>query len=195
MDLAVAAGVFPLVFLAELPDKTMFASLVLGTRGRPLAVWIGVALAFAVHVTLAVVVGASIGRALPRQWLDAFVAGVFAAGAVYAFVAGLRGEDEQARVAQAPSSAARAVAVAFGVIFVAEWGDLTQIVVFNLATRYHDAASVGLGSWLAMCAVAALAVGAGQGLLRLLSVRRARQLTAVVLAALAVVLAVQAGLG
>ena len=38
---------FGAVFLAELPDKTMFASVVLTTRyKRPLAVWTGAAAAF-----------------------------------------------------------------------------------------------------------------------------------------------------
>ncbi len=45
MNLSIAITVFPLVFLGELPDKTMFASLVLASRGRPLAVWIGAAAA------------------------------------------------------------------------------------------------------------------------------------------------------
>jgi putative Ca2+/H+ antiporter (TMEM165/GDT1 family) len=35
VNLAVAAAVFPVIFLGELPDKTMFASLVMATRGRP----------------------------------------------------------------------------------------------------------------------------------------------------------------
>src|SRR5260221_13301282 len=37
--LAVFGTVFALTFLAELPDKSMFASLVLGTRYRPSWVW------------------------------------------------------------------------------------------------------------------------------------------------------------
>jgi len=47
MDLAIIAAVFPIIFVGELPDKTMFASLVLASRGRPVAVWIGAAGAFA----------------------------------------------------------------------------------------------------------------------------------------------------
>jgi putative Ca2+/H+ antiporter (TMEM165/GDT1 family) len=46
------------IFLGELPDKTMFASLVMATRGRPLAVWLGATAAFAVHVVIATTVGA-----------------------------------------------------------------------------------------------------------------------------------------
>jgi len=78
------------------------------------------------------------------------------------------------------------VAMAAGVIFVAEWGDLTQILTANLAARYHSPLSVGVGAVLALWVVAALAVVAGQGLLRLFSVKAARTLTAVVLLLLAV---------
>jgi hypothetical protein len=51
VNLAVAAAVFPVIFLGELPDKTMFASLVMATRGRPFAVWLGATAAFAVHAS------------------------------------------------------------------------------------------------------------------------------------------------
>ena len=43
MQFAIVAAVYPIIFLGELPDKTMFASLVMSTRGRPLAVWLGAA--------------------------------------------------------------------------------------------------------------------------------------------------------
>ena len=46
MNFAVLGTVFGLVFLAELPDKTALASLVLGTRYRPLYVFTGAAAAF-----------------------------------------------------------------------------------------------------------------------------------------------------
>ncbi len=58
MPYLAAAGVaFVLTFLGELPDKSLFASLVLGTRYRPAYVWAGVAAAFTVHVGIAVTAG------------------------------------------------------------------------------------------------------------------------------------------
>ena len=53
MDLGITAAVFPIIFLGELPDKTMFASLVLASRGQPRSVWVGAAAAFLVHVSVA----------------------------------------------------------------------------------------------------------------------------------------------
>src|SRR5947199_404940 len=75
----------------------------------------------------------------------------------------------------------------FLLIFIAEWGDLTQILTANLAARYHDALSVGVGATLALWAVAGVAVAGGQTLLRVVDVRKVRRATAVVLLALAVV--------
>ena len=43
LNLAIAAAVFPVIFLGELPDKTMIASLALAPKARPGAVWLGAA--------------------------------------------------------------------------------------------------------------------------------------------------------
>jgi putative Ca2+/H+ antiporter (TMEM165/GDT1 family) len=57
MNLAVLATVFGVIFVAELPDKTALASLVLGTKHRAAHVFVGVAAAFTVHVVLAIMTG------------------------------------------------------------------------------------------------------------------------------------------
>ena len=59
---------------------------------------------------------------------------------------------------------------AFIVIFLAEWGDLTQILTANLAAHYHAPVSVGVGAVLAMWAVAALAVIGGKSVLRFVNI-------------------------
>jgi Ca2+/H+ antiporter, TMEM165/GDT1 family len=84
MNLVVAATVFPVIFLGELPDKTMFASLVLASRGRPLATWLGAAAAFAVHVVVATTIGVLAFRLLPPRILETATAVIFLAGAVIA---------------------------------------------------------------------------------------------------------------
>ncbi|MCL2395856.1 MAG: TMEM165/GDT1 family protein [Acidimicrobiaceae bacterium] len=179
MNLRVLFTVFPLVFLGELPDKTMFASLVLASRGRPIPVWMGAAGAFVVHVVIAVSIGEALFAILPHSAVEVFVAALFAAGAVYSWLA-RNAKDEEADIAAAPSAWRMGLA-AFGVIFVAEWGDLTQIITANLAARYHDALSVGVGALAALWLVAAIAVAAGSNLLKIVSVRTLRIVTAVVL--------------
>ena len=183
MDLGIAVAVFPLIFLAELPDKTMFASLVLASRGRPRAVWVGAAMAFTVHVAIATTVGAALFAVLPHRAVDAVVAALFFGAAVYALVES--GRDQTALINREVATRRRVVTTAFVVIFVAEWGDLTQIVTANLAAHYHSPLSVGVGALLALWTVAALAVASGQTLLRVFPTVVVRRVTAVVLFVLA----------
>lgn len=182
MNVGIALTVFPIIFLGELPDKTMFASLILATRGRPLQVWLGAAAAFLVHAAIATTVGVVLYRVLPPRVLDGVVAAMFLFGAAYAWREGTKGEEA---LIKREVTAHRAVTTAFIVIFVAEWGDLTQILMANLAAHYHSALSVGIGAVAALWSVAGIAVVAGQTLLRWVKVATVRKVTAVVLVALA----------
>ena len=183
MNLAIVAAVFPVIFIGELPDKTMFASLVMASRGRPRAVWLGAAGAFLVHAVIATTIGAGLFAVLPREVVDVVVALMFFAGAVYAYVEGQR--DESRLIEKEVGSHRRVVTSAFIVIFIAEWGDLTQILTANLAAHYHSPLSVAVGAVLALWTVAALAVLSGSAVLRRLDVAVVRKITAVALLALA----------
>jgi putative Ca2+/H+ antiporter (TMEM165/GDT1 family) len=190
----VALAAFPLIFFGELPDKTMFASLVLASRGRPLAVWIGAAAAFFVHVVIAVTIGVALFHLLPDRAIDILVAVMFAVGAVLAFRATEAGEEEEAEeVIEGTTTQAHRVALtAFVVIFVAEWGDLTQVLTANLAARTGAPVSVALGSVLALWTVAAIAVAAGKTLVRLMPGVVLRRITGSVCILLAIVATVEA---
>lgn len=85
MHLAIVLAVFPVIFIGELPDKSMFASLVLASRGRAPSVWAGAAAAFLVHVVIATTIGVGLFALLPQRVVEGFVALLFAAGAVFAF--------------------------------------------------------------------------------------------------------------
>ncbi len=61
-------SVFFLIFIAELPGKTAFATLLLASRSRPTPVFIGVALAFTVQTIVAVLFGSLIAL-LPPNWV------------------------------------------------------------------------------------------------------------------------------
>ena len=185
MQFAVVLAVFPIIFLGELPDKTMFASLVMSTRGRPAVVWIGAATAFAVHVVIAVTIGVALFHLLPHQVLDAVVAGMFLVGAALAVREAAKERKDEELVEREVASHRRIAVTAFVVIFLAEWGDLTQILTANLAAHYHDPLSVGVGAVLALWTVAALAVVSGQSLLRVINITIIRIVTAVVLIGLA----------
>jgi Ca2+/H+ antiporter, TMEM165/GDT1 family len=185
MSFAIAAAVFPVIFFGELPDKTMFASLVMASRGRAGVVWLGAAAAFALHVAIAVTIGVGVFTILPTRVVDIVVAVLFAAGAVWAFTA-KEARDESELVAAEAASHRRVATTAFAVIFIAEWGDLTQILTANLAARYHSPVSVAVGAVLALWAVAAIAVLGGRSLIERFSVTSVRRVTGVILLVLAV---------
>jgi putative Ca2+/H+ antiporter (TMEM165/GDT1 family) len=189
VHLGIVLAVFPLIFFGELPDKSMFSSLLLASRGRPLAVWVGAALAFVVHVVIAVSVGVGLFHLLPQRAVDGMVAALFAVGAALAF---LETEEEEERVAEelideTVLRVRRVVLTAFVVIFVAEWGDLTQVLTANLAARYHSPLSVGLGAAAALLSVSAIATFSGRQLVRILPGLLLRRITGAACSVLAVV--------
>jgi Ca2+/H+ antiporter, TMEM165/GDT1 family len=183
--LAVIATVFPAIFIGELPDKSMFVSLVMATRGKPFSVWLGAAAAFFVHVVIAVSIGVGLFQILPRRVTDLVVGLLFAVSAIAAFVAARAAEPHQEELIL-EHRAGRVFGTAFVVIFLAEWGDLTQVLTANLAVRYHSAINVGVGAVLALWSVSALAVIGGHGLLSRVPAHALRFVTGCVLAVLAV---------
>jgi putative Ca2+/H+ antiporter (TMEM165/GDT1 family) len=186
VNLLTIATVFALVFLAELPDKTALASLVLGSRYRPIYVFAGAASAFVVHVCLAIAAG-SLLTLLPHRALEGVVAALFLLGAILM----LRGRheeeaDEEIDIKEGTEPTfLRVASTAFLVILVAEFGDLTQILTANLAAKYHDPISVGLGAVLGLWAVAGLAIVGGRGLLKVVPLTVITRIAAVIMLALA----------
>jgi putative Ca2+/H+ antiporter (TMEM165/GDT1 family) len=189
MRLAVVLTVFALVFPAELPDKTTLASLVLATRYRPLPVWLGAMAAFAAQCAIAVTAGRLLALA-PHRVVVAVAAVLFATGAFLALRGGA--EDEEVEETAQVTSSPRIAATAFGVLFLAEFGDFTQLATASLASRYNAPLSVFLGAWLALVCVSGLAVVAGRGLLRVVPLRLVRYVAATLFAVVAVLSAVEA---
>jgi Ca2+/H+ antiporter, TMEM165/GDT1 family len=185
MSLAIAATVFAVIFLSELPDKTALASLILGSRYRPLYVFAGVAAAFAVHVGLAIAAG-SLLTLLPHRPLEIIVAVLFGAGAAL-LLRGRReeGGDEHVELHGREPSFWRVAWTSFAVILVAEFGDLTQIATATLAARYHDPLSVGVGAVLALWTVAAVAIAGGRGLLKVIPLTWITRIAAAIMLVLA----------
>lgn len=182
---------FLAIFLAELPDKTMVATMVLSTRYKHArAVWAGATAAFAVHVTLAVAAGGLL-TLLPARLVQSIVAVLFVVGAVVLVREG--GEVEEADVSgTAKLETAWSVAArAFVIVFLAEWGDLTQLATASLAAKSGSPVSVWLGALLALSAVAAIAVVAGRSILRVLPVKLVRRIAAGIFFVLAVITVVE----
>jgi putative Ca2+/H+ antiporter (TMEM165/GDT1 family) len=187
--------VFGVTFVAELPDKSLFASLVLGTRYRPAYVWLGVAAAFAVHVGLSVTAGGLLTLA-PHSVVDFVSAALFFGGAAWMVWSGRKEEDEPgpdaARLGAPAPTLRRVFLTSFAVVFVGEWGDVTQITTANFVAHYHRPLIVGVAALLALWAVSGLAVFGGAKLLARVPARWIRLVGAVTLTSLGVFSLVQA---
>jgi putative Ca2+/H+ antiporter (TMEM165/GDT1 family) len=174
MDLAVIALTFGTVFLIELPDKTMLATLVLSTRFKPLLVWIGVSCAFAVHMAIAVGLGKVVAF-LPEEAVKGGTAALFLVGAILLLREARTADADEADTeaeyaAKADAAGTRrgawaTVVTCFLVLFTAEWGDLSQLLVLSLAAKYDAPFSVFTGATAGLICVAGLAVLVGRWLL------------------------------
>ncbi|WP_225821069.1 TMEM165/GDT1 family protein [Streptomyces naphthomycinicus] len=183
ISITVTALVFGVVFLAELPDKTALAGLVLGTRYRASYVFAGVAAAFLLHVVLAVAAG-SVLTLLPQQIVHAVTGALFLGGAAMLLLK--KDEDDEEIKKPADQSFWKVAGTGFMLILVAEFGDLTQIMTANLAARYDDPVSVGLGAVLGLWAVAGLGIVGGKALMKRVPLRLITQIAALVMLALGV---------
>jgi Ca2+/H+ antiporter, TMEM165/GDT1 family len=168
---------FVLIFIAELPDKTAFATLILATRGNPRAIFLGVCGAFLVQCAVAVLFGTFLGS-LASTWMSDGIKKWTHVGAgllflVFAILAWIRRDEagEMPSEAQDAEETARfsatfwkTVTHSFVVIFIAEWGDLTQLATASLAARYHEPWTIFSASVLALWSVTAIAVVVGRKL-------------------------------
>src|SRR5258708_2833531 len=140
MQIELIALVFAVIFIAELPDKSLFASLILGSRFPAWFVWLGAASAFLVHVVIAVSAGKLL-TLLPHQVLESVVALLFLAGALL-LIFGKHGIEPEPAAPNKQVSGGhgfwKVFATSFSVVFLGEWGDITQITTANYAAKYHN---------------------------------------------------------
>src|SRR5664280_1863708 len=119
--------------VAELPDKTMIATLIMGSRYRPVLVWWGATMAFAIHAALAVAVGQLL-QLLPHRWIEAVTSLLFAGGAAYLFFVPEEKEEEQGvQKAERARPGLRPVVTAFVVIFIGAFSGRALLRVLPLA--------------------------------------------------------------
>lgn len=196
IDFTTIAIVFATIFVVELPDKTFIATLVMSTRFRPLLVWIGVVAAFFVQTFVAVAIGGVLSQ-LPKRPIEIFAALMFLIGGVLLLRGAGKADEEEAEAEEefgAKSSAKqlagwKVVTFCFTVLFLAEWGDLSQILTASLVVKFDDPVSVFIGAFLALAAVSGLAAVLGRTLLqriKLSTIRRIGGTVCLVLAAVSV---------
>jgi len=157
--------VFVVIFLIELPDKTALAALLLATRHRPLPVFAGAAAAFLVQSLVAVIAGSIFGL-LPREPVRIGAGLLFLVMAALLIRQNLKKAEAQeaADVEREEGRYRRPLVTAFMVVFVAEWGDLSQLATAAFQARYREPLIVFTAATLALWAVSAIAVALGNRL-------------------------------
>jgi Ca2+/H+ antiporter, TMEM165/GDT1 family len=198
-----ALTAFTMVFPAELPDKSMFATLVLTSKfRRPVVVWCGVAAAFSMHVVVAVTAGSLIHR-LPERLVGGVTALLFGVGAVLLWRESKEPGDEStlttsesltdrqagpgtaASIAPTTTRLRTVLLTSFVTVGLAEWGDLTQLATASLAADRGDPLGVGIGAYVALLSVAALAAFTGRWIVRVVPLQMVRRVAAALFAGLA----------
>jgi putative Ca2+/H+ antiporter (TMEM165/GDT1 family) len=187
MSLGILLIVFGIIFISELPDKSMIAALILGTRYRSSFVWSGAAVAFLVHVIIAVTAGQAL-TLLPHRVVETIVAFLFFGGALLLLLGkhGLEEEPGTDVTVKNAHSFWRVFGTTFGVVFIGEWGDITQIMTANYVAKYHAPLSVGVGAVLGLWAATTIAVFGGSRILKRVPGKLLQRITALVLLAFAI---------
>lgn len=179
VDIALFFTVFMTIFLVELPDKTFIATLVLATKYRPLYVWIGVASAFLVQTFVAVAFG-KVLTLLPKDPVHAVVALLFLVAGIMLVRSAKAASEEEAETEEEfegkikPAAGVKAIGASFLILFLAEWGDLSQLATAGFVARNGHPFSVGLGAFLALALVSGLGAALGRALLTRISLSAIR---------------------
>lgn len=155
--LSSAGATFLLIALAEIGDKSQLVCMTLAARHRGLPVVFGSVTAFAFLNLLAVLFGAAIAAWLPEWVVTAAVAVLFAVFGISA----LRFEEEDGDEEIEEKPGHGIFATTFLMIFLAEFGDKTQIAVAGLGST-ADAIATWVGATLALACTSILGVVAGR---------------------------------
>ena len=177
-----AAGMtFLVVAFAEIGDKSQLVCMTLAARHRGLPVVVGATAAFAILNLLAVLFGAAVAAWLPEWLVTLAVAALFASFGISALR--YSEDDEDDEVEEKPGHGI--VATTFLMIFLAEFGDKTQIAVAGLGST-SDPSAVWAGATAALAVTSLLGVLAGRKLLNRLPLKWIHRISGVFFLLLAV---------
>jgi putative Ca2+/H+ antiporter (TMEM165/GDT1 family) len=155
-----ASATFLLIALAEIGDKSQLVCMTLAARHRPRPVIAGAISAFAILNLLAVLFGAAVAAWLPEWLVILAVAVLFGAFGISSLR--YQEEDEDETVEEKPGQGV--FVTTFLLIFLAEFGDKTQIAVAGMSSTVAVSA-VWIGATLALAGTSVLGVIAGRKLL------------------------------
>lgn len=171
---------FGLIALAELGDKSQLVCMTLAARYRPLPVLLGAGLAFALLNLLAVLFGTLVAEWIPQLWLGVIVATLFALFGIQALLFDDDDDDHEPVTRKGHGIFISALLL----IFVAEFGDKTQLAVAALGSSYPPL-PVWLGATLALWLLSIAGILLGQRLLTRLPLKRLHQFSGLLFLSLA----------
>jgi putative Ca2+/H+ antiporter (TMEM165/GDT1 family) len=174
-SLSISFSTFVLITLAEVGDKSQLVCMTLAARHRHWPVMLGAMTAFLILNALAVLFGAGVAAWIPERVTAGLVALLFGAYGIHALYKQDDGESEDV----AEKSGHGIFLTTLLLIFVAEFGDKTQIAVAGLAGSL-DPLPVWLGASTALIMVSALGVWAGRTVLQRLSIHWLHRISGVV---------------
>jgi putative Ca2+/H+ antiporter (TMEM165/GDT1 family) len=184
VNLAIAATTMVLIIPAELPDKTFISCVVMASRNKALPVWIGAAVALTAQALLAVLAGRLLVL-LPHTAVRIVVATLFMAGAAYLIFVPEKAEEVKGeRLAErevSVSSNWRVLFTTFTIVALAEFGDITQVLVANLTARYRAPLAVFVGATVGFWIVSGLGVLSGKTITRIVPLAVVRRASGVIL--------------
>ena len=163
IDWALALTVFSVIFVAELPDKTAFATVVMATQHNAWGIFVGAAGAFVVQSIVAVSLGTMLHR-LPARPVHMVAGALFFVFAVLMWRKNVDEEEQEEKHAlegHPNGSFLKATVMSFGVIFLAEWGDLTQLATATFSAKYREPLTIFASATLALWIVTALTATIG----------------------------------
>jgi putative Ca2+/H+ antiporter (TMEM165/GDT1 family) len=178
---------FGLIGLAEIGDKSQLVCMTLAARHRGWPILLGAAAAFSLLNLLAVLFGAGVAAWLPQQVAAGLVALLFAGFGIHALRANV--DDDEDILEQKPGHGI--FFTTFLLIFVAEFGDKTQIAVAALAST-SPLVPVWLGATAALAGVSAAGVWLGRRFLQRMPLKWLHRLAGMVFLGLAALAAAQA---
>ncbi len=173
MSVGAFLGIFAVMFLLELPDKTMIAIFVMSTKSRSSSIVMGASAAFVTQMGIAVGAGGLL-TLLPVHVKDVLVAILFLGGAAYLLFSREETAEEKGTAGaerEHATTRVREITTAYAVIFLAEFGDLTQIQAANFTIKTHAPLEVFLAGSLALVCVSFLGAYGGQLLQRVVPLR------------------------
>ena len=185
MDWRALGLTFGLIFVAELGDKTQLAVITQTCKyRRPWPVFVGATLALALVTLIGALGGQVLAQLISPEVLRWVAAAAFVVmGVLIAREAAKAGHEAIGAECELPSEDERdcslwekiwnwkAFGSTFGLLFVAELGDKTQLAVLSMASQYGAPWLVFAGGAAALMAVTALGAAGGQWLCQLIPER------------------------